>query len=179
MRLIAVVMVALVALAGCSSGGDKKGETFTSTATTAPETTVGAGAPKATTRGGATTTGPTTTRPPDVALTSFQTPSGNIGCQADSSVTRCDIKERTWAPPPKPAGCDFDWGQGIEMSGSDNPTFVCAGDTALDTTATVLTYGQRTRQGSTICDSEQAGLTCTNTATGHGLFMSRDSYRIF
>jgi hypothetical protein len=137
--------------------------------------------PKAATSGGTTvTTAATpTTRGPDLRLTSFQSPSNNIGCEVDASATRCDIKERSWAPPPKPANCDLDWGQGIEISGTDTPSFVCAGDTALDPAASVLGYGQRTRQGSIVCDSEQAGVTCTNEAGGHGFFLSRDGYRIF
>ena len=142
-------------------------------------TTVAAGAPRATTGGGETTNGATTTRPPDLKLTSFKAPSSNIGCQVDANNTRCDIRERSWAPPPKPAGCDLDWGQGIQISGSDKPEFVCAGDTALDPAASVLGYGQRTRQGSIVCTSESAGVTCTNEASGHGFFLSRDSYRIF
>ncbi len=178
MRSIAITVVLLAALAGCSSGAGKKSSSPTTSATSSTQSTVAAGAPKATS-GAATTSGPTTTRPPDVSLTSFQVPSHNIGCELAEGVTRCDIKERTWAVPPKPANCDLDWGQGIEMSGNDNPTFVCAGDTALDETATVLVYGQRSRQGSIVCDSEQAGMTCTNEATRHGFFLSRDSYRIF
>jgi hypothetical protein len=181
--LVAVVVVIIImgVLGACSSGGSKKASSSSSTATSAPEPTVAAGAPKPTTNGGTTVTtaATSTTRGPDLTLTSFQSPSSNIGCEVNASATRCDIKERSWAPPPKPANCDLDWGQGIEISGTDNPSFVCAGDTALDPSATVLGYGQRTRQGSIVCDSEQAGVTCTNEAGGHGFFLSRDSYRIF
>jgi hypothetical protein len=169
--VLAVVAVAI--FAACSSGGGtkSKGETF---ATTAPSTTISAGAPK--------TPSPeatTTTRPPDLTLTSFRAPSSNIGCEVDASTTRCDIREHSWPLPPKPPSCDLDWGQGIQISGLEKPDFVCAGDTALDPAATVLAYGRRTRQGSIVCDSEQAGVTCTNEASGHGFFLSRDSYRIF
>ena len=174
MRTVVATVIVLTALAGCGGGGGKtKGETFATTAGTT--TTIGAGAPKSPT-GGPTTS---TTRPPDLTLSSFQTPSGNIGCELVSDVTRCDIREHSWALPPKPADCELDWGQGIEFSGVDKPSFVCAGDTALDSTAAVLPYGRRARQGSTVCDSEQAGVTCTNEASGHGFFLSRDSYRIF
>ncbi|MGZ8749063.1 MAG: hypothetical protein ACXWZ2_19220, partial [Mycobacterium sp.] len=38
-------------------------------------------------------------------LTSFNSPSGTIGCYIDPSKVRCDIQERDWAPPPKPASC--------------------------------------------------------------------------
>src|SRR4029077_334090 len=124
------------------------------------------GAPRATTADATTTT-----RPPDLTLTSFKSPSSNIGCEVDASNTRCDIREHTWASPPKPASCDLDWGNGIQISGGATPQFVCAGDTALDPAAGVLAYGQRTRQGSIVCQSDQAGVTCTNEANGHGFFL--------
>jgi hypothetical protein len=180
-KVLAAAVAALAALAACGSGGGGKAATSSTTsAATATEPTVAAGAPKSTTGGGsATTAAPPTTRGPDLTITSFRSPSDNIGCEVDASATRCDIKERAWAPPPKPANCDLDWGQGIEISGTETPSFVCAGDTAFDPSATVLAYGQHTRQGSIVCDSEQAGVTCTNEASNHGFFLSRDSYRIF
>jgi hypothetical protein len=165
----------LVALAACSSGGGTKTKDETFATTSAPTTTLGAGAQR-TPGGGATTT---TTHVPDLSLTSFKAPSGNIGCEVSPDATRCDIREHTWATPPKPATCDLDWGQGIQISGLDKPSFVCAGDTALDPASTVLSYGGRTRQGSVVCESAQAGVTCTNEASGHGFFLSRDDYRIF
>jgi hypothetical protein len=174
-RAVFAAVLALALLASCSSGDGKKTAPGTTAATTASEVTVAAGAPKATTAGATTTT----TLAPDLTLTSFRAPSSNIGCEVDASNTRCDIRERTWAPPPKPASCDLDWGQGIQISGSAVPQFVCAGDTALDPASTVLAYGARTRQGSIVCESAQAGVTCTNEASGHGFFLSRDSYRIF
>jgi len=183
MRALVLAVFVAALLAGCSSGGGTQRTAVTATpATAAPEPTVGAGAPRQAAPGGATITVPavtSTTRGPDLGLTSFRSPSSNIGCEVDASATRCDIKERSWAPPPKPAGCDLDWGQGIEISGTETPGFVCAGDTALDPSAAVLNYGQRTRQGSIVCESQPAGVTCTNEAGGHGFFLSRDSYRIF
>ena len=136
-----VVVVAALASCGGSGGGKKAAP---STTTTAVETTVAAGAPRAATGGGtASSEATTTTRGPDLTLTSFRSPSSNIGCEMAADLARCDIKERAWAPPPKPAGCDLDWGQGIQVSGSDKAQFVCAGDTALDPAATVLGYAQR------------------------------------
>jgi hypothetical protein len=169
---VAVAALALVGGCGGSGGGKKSAST---TLTTAPESTVAAGAPRSSGGGAATTT----TRPPDLTLTSFRTPTSNIGCEVDARTTRCDIREHAWAPPPKPASCDLDWGGGIQVSGTDLPSFVCAGDTALDPASAVLAYGQRTRQGSIVCQSDTAGVTCTNEASGRGFFLSRDSYRIF
>ncbi len=51
-----------------------------------------------------------------VALRRFQTPTGNIACDlggSDAAVVggvRCDIRDKTWVPPPKPADCELDWG---------------------------------------------------------------------
>src|SRR6478672_1709483 len=44
----------------------------------------------------------------------FQSPSGNIGCYIAKSGVRCDIRERSWKPPPKPGYCELDRGQGAE-----------------------------------------------------------------
>jgi len=169
-------VLALAAMAACSSGGGTKSAKATGeTIVTVPSPTVAAGAPKAASEGATTST----TQAPDLTLTSFKSPSSNIGCEVVPDVARCDIREHTWAVPPKPASCDLDWGQGIQMSGSTLAQFVCAGDTALDPASTVLAYGQRARQGSFVCESAAAGVTCTNEATAHGFFLSRDSYRIF
>ena len=163
-------VAALLVLVACGSGGGKK--SASTTVTTASSTTVGAGAPRA-------IGGGTTTRPPDLTLGVFRSPTNNIGCGVDAATTRCDIREHSWTPPPKPASCDLDWGNGAEVSGNGAGTFACAGDTVFDPAAPVLAYGQRTRQGSTVCESAEAGVTCTNEASGHGFFLSRDRYRLF
>ena len=41
-------------------------------------------------------------------LVGFTSPSGNVGCFVDSANVRCDISERDWSPPPRPADCQFD-----------------------------------------------------------------------
>jgi uncharacterized protein DUF6636 len=156
-------------VAGC--GGDDEGKTVTETrteiqtaGTTATEGTQSAATTETITRGNH---GPRY----------FQTPSQNIGCYLDSSQVRCDIRERSWSPPPKPASCELDWGQGIAV-GDGDAEFVCAGDTALGGKAT-LGYGQSAQRGPFLCESAQDGLTCTNTASGHGFFLSKESYRSF
>ena len=162
-----------VLVAGCSSGGGSKASTSSSTttsATSAPASSV------ATTRASTTTS---TTRPPDLAIGSFQTPTGNIGCVVASGIARCDIKQHTWTPPPKPANCNLDYGNGLTLDVQGPARVSCAGDTVLDPSARVLPYGQRTRQGSIVCDSEQAGVTCTNESNTHGFFLSSASYRLF
>jgi hypothetical protein len=94
-------------------------------------------------------------------------------------LARCDIQQRAWSPTPKPANCDLDWGSALRVETTSPGNFACAGDTVFDPAAAVLGYGQRTRQGSFVCDSAEAGVTCTNEGTGHGFFVSRERYRFF
>ena len=92
---------------------------------------------------------------------------------------RCDIANRSWTPPPKPASCPLDYGQGVEVGRSGSGHLVCAGDTALNAQATPLGYGQASRVGPISCVSATTGMTCTNTGNGHGFFISDQSYRTF
>src|SRR5688572_24642381 len=110
----------------------------------------------------------------------FQTPSGNIGCYIDAQAARCDIRNRSWEPPPgDPAekNCELDYGQGIVVS-EDHAEFVCAGDTSLGGPNT-LPYGQTSQRGRFVCESEPDGVTCSHLENGHGFFLSKESYRIF
>ncbi len=52
---------------------------------------------------------------PTAAAEGFTSPSGNIGCILSDTSLRCDVGDRDWSPPPRPADCpDFsDYGQGI------------------------------------------------------------------
>ena len=97
----------------------------------------------------------------------------------DSGYARCDIKDHSWSPPPKPSDCDLDWGDALQVSDKAAPALVCHGDTALDQSAAVLAYGQRTRPGSILCESAEAGVTCTHPQNGHGFFISRERYQLF
>jgi uncharacterized protein DUF6636 len=165
------VVLTVAALAGCG-GGD------TTTVVVNPPAQ---GGTTATTPGMTQTT--TETAPsdgPTAALHPLKTPSGNIGCQLDVNFVRCDIRDRDWPQPPKPAGCpaDSDWGQGVEMDAEGEGQIVCAGDTALDEGAPVLDYGASDQSGSITCQSETAGVTCRN-GSGHGFFLSKQSYRFF
>ena len=164
---LALTVLALPLAAGC--GGDDGDETA---AATEAETVAGAAeAPENTlSANGGGKLGPSF----------FSTPSENIACHVSRKAVRCDIRERTWKPPPKPASCKeigLDWGQGIAV-GTDRAEFVCAGDTTLGA-PTILAYGQNSRRGDFRCHSGRRGITCSNAANGHGFFLSRQSYRIF
>lgn len=114
------------------------------------------------------------------AVVSFRSPSSNIGCVGTTSdvvEVRCDIRQRTWRPPPRPPGCELDFGQGIALGAKGRPAFVCAGDTALNRDR-VLAYGRQVRIASITCTSRRTGMTCTNRA-GHGFLLSTQRYRLF
>lgn len=111
-------------------------------------------------------------------LIGFSSPSGNIGCYVAEDYVRCDIAERDWAPPPRPAGCEFDYGQGIAFADGDPPAFVCAGDTALHAGAP-LAFGRNVAAGPMQCTSQETGVTCRDTRTGGGFTISRQAYELF
>lgn len=114
----------------------------------------------------------------------FRTPSGNIGCEYASGFTtlqgpslRCDIRSRLKPLPPKPNGCDLDWGDSYEMRTTGRAYVVCHGDTAIDPRNRVVRYGQTWSRTGFTCVSKAIGLRCTNRS-GHGFFLSRrHSYR--
>lgn len=111
-------------------------------------------------------------------LAHFVSPSGNVGCVLDVDYVRCDIAESDWAPPPRPADCEFDYGQGISFGPGEAATFVCAGDTTLGG-AEVLDYGQSIARGSLSCTSAESGMSCRDDATGTGFSISREVYQLF
>jgi hypothetical protein len=113
----------------------------------------------------------------DTGPTYFQLPSGNIGCYMDATAVRCDIHDRQWSPPAKPADCTLDYGQGISLS-AGRPSFVCAGDTTLGGPDT-LAYGAAARHGALVCNSTEAGVSCRNVTTGRGFSLARQAYSFF
>ena len=111
-------------------------------------------------------------------LTPFTSPSGNVGCLVDATMARCDIAERSWAPPLRPADCEFGYGQGITLSPGRPAEFVCAGDTTL-ASGDKLAYGDSITAGRLRCESADAEISCRDTVTGHGFAISRDAYHLF
>ncbi|MCV7150221.1 DUF6636 domain-containing protein [Mycolicibacterium pyrenivorans] len=112
-------------------------------------------------------------------IVGFTSPSGNIGCMLSEDLLRCDIAERDWSPPPRPADCpDFTgYGQGIMLRPTGSASFVCAGDTALGG-GPALPYGQFQAGGGMSCNSEPSGMRCSNS-DGHGFTISRQAYTLF
>ena len=195
--LAALALAALLALPLAAAGcGDDETSTVTETvsgdqtateATEAPEATGGLTEGDQTTSEKSGEAGGAATQTQTLSASSgklgphyFQTPSQNIGCFISRHDARCDIRERSWSPPPEPKSCKkigLDYGQGIVV-GPNHAEFICAGDTTLGGPDT-LGYGQNARRGNIRCHSGQKGITCSNAVNGHGFFLSRQSYRIF
>jgi hypothetical protein len=111
-------------------------------------------------------------------LSGFISPTGNVACMIDADWARCDIIDRDWSPPPRPADCEFDYGQGISLAPGEPAQFVCAGDTAFGTDE-VLPCGDSITAGMLRCDSADAGITCRDTQTSHGFSISQQAYQLF
>lgn len=111
-------------------------------------------------------------------LTGFVSPTGNVSCMIDADWARCDIIDHDWSPPPRPADCEFDYGQGISLAPGEQADFVCAGDTAFGPDE-VLPYGESITAGVLQCESAESGITCRDVQTGHGFSISRQAYRLF
>lgn len=194
------VVLGLLVLAGCGGGGEtaateptaSEGEAGEAGTTSGGEADPGAtgGEAEATgpaeadpgaTGGGGEATAPAGSEAPAefLALESFQSPSGNIGCVLSDGEARCDAAKHSWAAP-RPADCPAgsDAGQGLYVGAAGEAGVVCAGDTTLDDSAPVLAYGTAAEGGGTVCVSRRAGLTCTN-GDGHGFTIGAQAYKLF
>ena len=124
-------------------------------------------------------------------LPGVKTPTRNISCfyvpikPTTHGSLLCDIKKSSYSRVEQ-AGCQartgLDW-HGFELSERRTAQPVCAGgvmyDIGRDTpTFVVLAYGRRWRFHEFTCTSRAVGLTCTN-GHGHGLFLSRESRRLW
>jgi Family of unknown function (DUF6636) len=115
---------------------------------------------------------------PAAAATRFETPSGNIGCVISNAGARCDIREHSWRPPPKPRSCPVDWGNGLAVERRGFANWVCAGDTVLGG-GRVLGYRGSITRGTFTCTSRRNGVRCVNGRTEHGFKISRRTARWF
>ena len=96
-------------------------------------------------------------------------------------TARCDILQRSWKPPARPASCPtiVDYGQGAIVARTGRARLVCAGDTSMDPHAPILPYGRTIVRGVLSCSSATTGMTCRSSRTGHGFFISRQGFRLF
>lgn len=117
----------------------------------------------------------------------FRTPSGNIHCmifadegKKDPGYTACDVNQDFTRKPirPKPADCEFDWGQRFVLGNDSDAGLECASDWVGSEDSQILAYGTSIKKGAMTCSSEESGLTCKN-ANGHGFFLSRKVQKLF
>lgn len=117
------------------------------------------------------------------ALVHFKSPSGNIGCIGDRTEVRCDIRQSSATPPPRPKTCRFDWGTAYVITPkAKRGRGLCASDTTLptpgDRSIRAIAYGTSIRFGPLKCTSRRTGMTCRNRL-GHGFRLSRQVIRLF
>ncbi len=109
----------------------------------------------------------------------FLTPSRNIGCAISSDQVRCDIVERSYDLPPKPASCHGGFGRSIAVGRAGIAAFVCVRDTVIDPGAPILGYGSSTQVGDFGCTSSTESISCYHLESDHGFELSRDSPALF
>ncbi|BBX03017.1 DUF6636 domain-containing protein [Mycolicibacterium moriokaense] len=170
-RLLAAVagVAGVLILAACANSPDPQPMSASSTV--------------ALTVASATGSAPTTDSPQPLdqevsGYTGFISPTGNVSCAIAVNLARCDIIDRDWSPPPRPADCEFDYGQGISIAPGEPATFVCAGDTTFGAEE-VLPYGKAITAGALRCESAESRITCRDVQTGNGFTISRQAYQIF
>jgi hypothetical protein len=121
------------------------------------------------------------------ALPGFRSPSKNITCllQTDKpEFVTCGVAQADYATKLRhhcaapPIGVDW---AGFSLGQTGKGEVECTGGTLYDPGTehphyVVLAYGATWKQGGFTCSSKTTGVTCTN-GHGHGIFLSRASYR--
>jgi hypothetical protein len=119
-------------------------------------------------------------------LPGIVTPSGNIHCfyvPAAPAHLLCDVHRAAYSRTAQSdclARAGLDW-HGWEVYARRPASTVCAGGILYDSNRDVptfrrLPYGRTWRFAAFTCTSRRSGLTCS-TGAGHGLFLSRESWR--
>jgi hypothetical protein len=119
----------------------------------------------------------------------FKSPTGNIRCAALPNVLHCDIAHADYAAklqynclnPNGEMGAGVDW-HGFEVPRTGKASAVCSGGIwytgSRPPRYVTLPYSRTWRVGVFTCSSRVTGVTCRNRA-GHGVFISRERYRLF
>jgi hypothetical protein len=104
------------------------------------------------------------------------------GRSALPGEARCDVKNHSWTPPPRPRYCDLDWGFGVAVGDKGLAGYICAGDTVADQSAPVLFPGGSMPLGRYTCSVPVVPVTtvhCQNNLTLHGFDVSADAVNLF
>jgi hypothetical protein len=115
----------------------------------------------------------------------FHSPSGNIYCDMrmdddGKSQTTCITADRNWVSPPRSPDCSADerWGDALSLY-QGKAGFQCYTRLPDDpTSGQILNYGETLANGTITCESEPAGITCTDASTGHFFRIARESYQL-
>jgi hypothetical protein len=165
------VLALVLGLRGLFAPAD--GEPASATASPSGAARQGSGSPSPASGNGSASASATASPSEASDLAGFSSPSGNIHCEISSAQARCDIAAHTWQAPPKPADCEGDWGQGLQVSAA-GAGFVCASDSAAG--GPPLAYGASIERGDLRCDSDKDGVTCVHRPSGHTFSLARATY---
>jgi len=117
----------------------------------------------------------------------FRSPSGNIHCYFDRKaivpangtkrLLTCGLQHADYAMQLQHRCLAGDW-HGFVLGAKAKPAIFCAGNAnySFRPVYTLLAYGKSRQLGPFTCTSRITGVTCHNRS-GHGLFVSRQTYR--
>ena len=113
-------------------------------------------------------------------LPGFRSPSGNIKCFVVKTLY-CSIDKANYRTRLQ-AGCSLDW-HGFELGASSRERLYCTSNAAYNMgnerpNNVKLAYGKSFQHGAFTCLSRITGVTCHNR-NGHGLFVSRQAWRVW
>lgn len=114
-------------------------------------------------------------------------PSGNIGCDLSAHYAGCGVLSyRSNGTYGKDEAGSPKWWFDLSSGGTPQLAGRSEGAFSLDeafrgggSSPQVVEYGQSVTFGSWVCRSEENGMTCRNTETGHGVFLSSGRYETF
>ena len=114
-------------------------------------------------------------------------PSGNIGCDLSAHHAGCGVLSyRSDGTYGKDEAGSPKWWFDLSSGGTPQLAGRSEGAFSLDeafrgggSSPQVVEYGQSVTFGSWVCSSEETGMTCRNTETGHGVFLSSARYETF
>ena len=128
--------------------------------------------------------------PAKTTLHGIRTPSGNIKClviPGKPNLLHCTLGKASYATRLQsrcmtPGGGGVDW-HGFELTATGKGGVSCSGGIlyspeSYQPSYSTLAYGHSWQHGGFGCLSQRSGLTC-RSATGHGLFLSRSSFRVW
>jgi hypothetical protein len=98
--------------------------------------------------------------------------------ETGTNTVACDIGDHIYVAPPTPPNCHLGFGDRFSLAQGNAPELDCHGDTLRIPGLPTLAYGQTRSVGPISCDSEVAGMTCTDGSTGHFFRVASGSYQL-